>query len=305
MSQPIKRRNPRFWCLTWNNYPDDYKEFIPALFKSRDDITYIIYCLEAASTTEKKHVHIGVRYTNQVSFATPHEDFKGCDHRVPLDFKPDDPTDRSGKYWIAYLKKLKTKLEGPFELGIYQQGYRTDIRAYQKSVDSGASNEELHEKHFGCHARFYKYVEQFQHYKRYKRHKHLRRQPKVYCIWGKPRSGKTTAMGKILDGKDWYRTTPRVNGNIWFAFYEGEKILWIDDIKPNGIDSTFFLSLADGYPVWLSVKHSDGIGIFDEIYFTSNWHPKSWFSDYQENLEAVLDRFDWIYEWPKDKDKLT
>lgn len=104
----------------------------------------------------------------------------------------------------------------------------------------------------------------------------------VYCFYGDTGVGKSLSVGKLVEGKEYFRLC---NGK-WFDGYAYEPILWIDDMQPKQFTRSFFLQLLDFGAIRAEVKGGTCVVLAKTIYITSNFHPNDWF----EKGEAVCRR---------------
>lgn len=133
--------------------------------------------------------------------------------------------------------------------------------------------------------------------------KHEPRKPEVMCFYGDSGVGKTSGVQKLLteaglDVHDVYAVRPTVDGKLWFDFYDGEKVLVIDDFDGK-CSITDYLQLTDyrhNQCVW-PMKGSQVRVNFEKIYITSNFHPSTWWPGQEHARKtAILRRIDRLFE---------
>jgi hypothetical protein len=114
-----------------------------------------------------------------------------------------------------------------------------------------------------------------------------RRQVTTHVYWGVAGAGKTT---RALKNKDLYILPYAGDKVIWFDGYMGQKAILLEDITPNCIALKALLNICDGAPMDFAVKGAFVRAEWTDVYITSNFHPKGWFTDITPESQAALAR---------------
>lgn len=110
----------------------------------------------------------------------------------------------------------------------------------------------------------------------------------VRVYWGRTGTGKSRQAWDAA-GMDAYCKDP--NTKFWDG-YTGQKAVVIDEFRGK-IDISHVLRWCDRYPVRVEVKGSATPLLAENIWITSNLHPKDWYPELdQETLAALLRRLD-------------
>lgn len=105
----------------------------------------------------------------------------------------------------------------------------------------------------------------------------------VNVFWG------ATATGKSYDawmqsGPDTFVKDPR--SKFWYG-YSGQKNMIIDEFR-GGIDISHMLRWLDRYPLIVEIKNGSSVCEVENIWITSNLHPRDWYPDLDEETKAAL-----------------
>lgn len=184
--------------------------------------------------------------------------------------------------------KEDTRIEGPWEIGNFDdggQGRRTDIKKAVELIASGADEIELIEQ---CPVQFVKFTRGLDRvraaYDKLRAHEGFRN-VEVHVRYGKAGAGKTRFVWDEV-GYDKVYATP-IGGGMWFDGYAGEDVLLIDDFYGEKYPYADFLRICDGYPLQIPVKGGFKWAAYTKVYITSNKHPREW---YIEGLTEALER---------------
>lgn len=273
----------RSLIFTDYNYTDldgnDYLELWKAL-----GYKYIVVQLEKCPDTSRLHWQGFVQLSKQRTRSKLQSLFSGlhCERRKG-----------SIADAINYCQKEETRVNGPWTDGdLPSQGQRTDLEQVKQLIDTGATELEVAEAHFGPWCRYYKALA---------RYGGLRARPrdkKTYSLvyWGTPGTGKTRAVydtygyGAVYD-------MPRPNGgSFWFdGLIPGKHtVLLLDDFY-GWLPLHLLLKLMDRYPLKVPIKGGMVEFNCDYLYITSNKHFTEWYdwSKLGHNLmEAFKRRLD-------------
>lgn len=181
----------------------------------------------------------------------------------------------------AYCEKEETRVAGPWthgDFGAGGSGARTDLAAVKALIDTGASEADVADAHFGAWC---------QHYRAFREYKRLRSTPRDHCPavdvhWGDPGTGKSRAARAADEGAYW---KPRGN---WWDGYDGQRTVILDDFY-GWLPFDFMLRLLDRYPFSVEIKGASVNFAATHIIITSNRHPSEWYND-EKCVYAALER---------------
>jgi len=103
--------------------------------------------------------------------------------------------------------------------------------------------------------------------------------------WGPTGTGKSRTAWEAA-GMDAYPKDPRTK--FWCG-YSGQKRVIIDEFR-GGIDISHLLRWLDRYPVIVEVKGASTVLAADQIWITSNLHPRDWYPELDPLTFAALER---------------
>lgn len=113
---------------------------------------------------------------------------------------------------------------------------------------------------------------------------------RVVCYWGHTGSGKSKRAWEEA-GFEAYPKDPR--SKFWDG-YRGHKKVVLDEFR-GAIDISHILRWFDRYPVIIEIKGSSTVLKADEIWITSNLHPRMWYPALdEETTNALLRRMEII-----------
>lgn len=121
----------------------------------------------------------------------------------------------------------------------------------------------------------------------------LRQEKNVVVYYGGTGTGKSHRAFEEA-GDDAYVKDPR--SKFWCG-YRGEKHVIIDEFR-GGIDIAHILRWFDKYPVRVELKGSSCPLAAENIWITSNLHPRSWYPELDEETVSALLRRVQITEFP-------
>ena len=150
------------------------------------------------------------------------------------------------------------------------QGKRNDLVLIDALLSEGKTPSEIFEE-LGTSSRRYEAIVKSAYFAQ--RVKETPRFRKVDVIWhvGVSGSGKSNC----------YKTDPRPDDMIFFRNaetigtrggfdeYEGEKVLFIDELKGGHIKYSMLLTICDGYKTPISCRYKNGYQLWDEVHITS------------------------------------
>ncbi len=99
----------------------------------------------------------------------------------------------------------------------------------------------------------------------------------VYVFWGPTGTGKTLRAYRQFP---LLYAVPSIQGsNLWLDGYSNQSSILIDDFQPNLLTRQSFLQLTDHYPAQFPVKGSFISNWWSNILITSNFDPRTWYTD--------------------------
>jgi len=172
-----------------------------------------------------------------------------------------------------YSRKEDTRIDGPWEHGTYEPhlpGKRSDLLAVKDAIDTGMSEPDLWETHFGDMCRYHKAFNE------YKRAKHEDRNwpTRVYLVIGPPGCGKTRYCARNAPTAYWKSRTG--NDNQWWDGYDGHSDVVIDEFY-GWIRYDTLLRLIDRYPLLVECKGGTRKFVARRIFITSNRDWRDWY----------------------------
>jgi len=153
-------------------------------------------------------------------------------------------------------------------------GKRSDLLAVKRALDDGSSFAAIASDHFSS---FIRYGRAFKEYKR------VRQAPRstktiVCCFYGPSGIGKSrfaTAFAGYL-GSVYKVPQPKGSGLYWDD-YDGQSVVFIDEMDGNYMTPTFFNTLCDRYECVVPVHGGAGHQMLAKyIIICSNYHPRYW-----------------------------
>lgn len=137
------------------------------------------------------------------------------------------------------------------------------------------------------------------------------RSVRVYWHYGESGTGKSHTYVEIAErlGRENVYKITRDLGRGKFDTYEGERVLFLDEVKPCAIDWADLLLALDSYLYKPSARYQDSIALWEEVHVTSIYSPKEFWENAiplerrkEESLEQLTRRIDVEVRHYKDKD---
>lgn len=297
-------KQSRAFCFTLNN-PARYD--IPADWFKVKDVVYVVwqveqgangtehlqgYCITKAN--DKSKAGYSIKWCKENLNGKAHWEIRMGTHKQAEDYckkketrRPDLTGSGANPYGPWTLGEWKDQETTRAEVG--ERAKKVSLLDVKDSIDKGATDKMLWDKHFSAMTRYSNAFKQYQLLNIIGE----RQQPYVMCFWGEPGCGKSERAQKIADangGAYWYSSHSM---NSWWDGYNPaqHKVVVLDDFK-GGVPYTMFLRMLDKYPLQVEVKGSTLAFNPAVIIITSNTPPNQWY--FQDNVNfdhsAILRR---------------
>lgn len=173
----------------------------------------------------------------------------------------------------AYCQKEETRIAGPYEIGVWKekkQGARTDLTNLLKRAMEGATYTSIVKEEPHLALRYHRGIKEI-----LKAHDTPRTGTlTVNLIHGPTRIGKSYYLhNKYGTAAYWKRP------GKWWDGYEGQKVIVLDEYT-GWIPLYDLLNLLDPYPLQLETKGGHVNIKAEEIWITTNTHPRKWHYDW-------------------------
>lgn len=178
---------------------------------------------------------------------------------------------------IMYCSKTydESHLEGPWEWGVpARQGQRSDLLEIQIKIHNNMSLRQLSEEHF---ASFMRHGKSFKEYKR-QRTAPRNFKSKCFLFVGPPGEGKST-LAKLIGARlgTVYKVPQKKGSGLYFDDYDGQDVLFLDEMNGNKMSPEDFNSLVDEHEHVLTVHGGAGHQMVSKyIFIVSNYAPQFW-----------------------------
>ena len=256
----------RAWCFTLNN-PDgllDFDDFA--------DARYLVYQMELAPTTNTPHFQGYVEFDRPKRLSAVRRILNAA-HWEPRRATRDEAR--------AYCMKLETRIDGPYESGIWEiggQGARSDVYSLHQMIKSEKSEEEILESMPLMWFRFHNAITKA---KLLVAQKHKRTEKtEVFLFLGPPGTGKSLYCAQNYPGAYWK------SQDQWWDGYAGEETVILDEFY-GWLRYSELLRMLDAYPMQVQVKGGFVNFAPKRIIITSNKQPWDWYNN---------DKIHWDYQ---------
>lgn len=190
---------------------------------------------------------------------------------------------------MAYCKKSKTRVEGPFEKGdktkVRVQGERTDLQKIKEALDAKSDLRAISQTHF---SQYLRYANAF---KSYLCLNAPQRDfaPCILIIWGESGIGKSRLVRERYKDAFWVGRPTHASRPVWFDGYSKQDALVFDDFY-GWLPYDYMLRLLDRYPLQLDCRGQSIPCMARHYIFTSNLDPLSWYPNVDDR-SALRRRF--------------
>lgn len=228
----------------------------------------LIFQLESGRDSGYRHYQGYVEYHRERAFTAVKKDLGEAVHLEPAKGSRDDNH--------RYCTKEETRVDGPWRFGdtsseTSTQGRRSDILDAKERLDAGSTMADVAR---GC---FTTYVRHGRGLASYKAITSGRRrwQTHVFFLWGETEAGKSKFADERDPGAYW--KPPKEGQSSWWDFYDGERVVVLDDIRDTDVSLSTLLRWLDRYPLLVPVKGSYAQLLAREIIITTNQPLETWY----------------------------
>ena len=261
----------RTWCFTLNNYTE---EDFARLSAAHAQVRYSVVGREVGATNGVAHLQGYIIFHNQKTLAQAKAFISDRAH-----IEISKGTFAENRAYCIKEGQATEVGEAPKE-----KGKRTDIEDIKKAINQD-------------HKGIFEVIDMATSYQSIKMAEALfkyQKQPPPFkrtikWYYGPTGTGKTRSAVEESNG-DFYITTDTLK---WWDGYTGQKVVILDDLRPQSIEFHVLLRLLDRYPVRLQVK---GASFWmpassDTIIITSSLSPEQWQCGL-EDREQLIRRLD-------------
>lgn len=237
---------------------------------------YYCFCYETGEQGTE-HFHLYIKFKNPQSTSILSKRF-GNAHVEAI---RNHSTSQQNRDYIrkegAYLdseKKATNHIETFYESGDCpidgkeNQGHRNDIEAMISLVQDGASNMEIVQAVPSMALRI-PAVEQYRQAYWEEQGKEYR-QMRIWYIYGKTRTGKTSYVYQSHDASEIYSVVDYKGTGIWDKYDTARtRVLLLDEYR-SALPFSLILALCDGQPLILNCRYANRVCLHDTVYIVSN-----------------------------------
>lgn len=212
----------RHACFTLFNFDIIALKDLCTSLVEEGKIRYVVWQVEKAPTTDKKHVQGYVEFPKPKKITGIKTLFNDNTMHIEKRMGTRDQA-------RAYCMKKDTQQEGPFEFGEWGaggQGARNDAHGVLEMIKDGKRNKDIAEAYPGQVIRYAKGIEKLRSWVDPHPNEGLK---KVIIMTGCTGCGKTRSAVEIAGG--WDNIYMKDPGNTWFDNYDGQKVLLIDEFR--------------------------------------------------------------------------
>lgn len=248
----------RFWCFTLNN-PDGLLDV--TLEEWLDNgLRYAVYQHEVGeSGTEHFQGYLELDRGQRLSYVAARLPGAHLEQRRGTQEQA-----------IAYCKKDEGRLDGPWEFGTPTagQGARSDIAAFKKAVDDGATDLELWNNLPNMYLRYERMLPKIRALTQVKR----TWKSHVTLCYGPPGAGKSTWCKNQAPDAYWKQPNSK-----WWDGYTNQEDVVMDDYK-SWLPWATLLQVLDANPLTVEIKGAQVSFAARRIFVTTNFLPCDWYA---------------------------
>lgn len=228
----------------------------------------VAYCISAKGL---KHLHCVLEDKKSIRFSGIKKLFNGMNIQPTKGNKQqaDDYINKRGVYQEKGEKVILIKYHGEIQ---GKQGKRNDIEAIEELIEQGLTPNEIFDISL-AYRKFEKITKDAYYRKRYKETP-PKRDVKVIWHYGKAGTGKSYTYIKLAEeyGEEKiYRVSEYTNGFI--DKYNGEPILFMDELRSESLPYTLLLTMIEGYKTQIHSRYTNSFCLWTEVHITSIFPP--------------------------------
>ncbi len=268
-------RGSRF-CFTYQSQTNETDQLMIVACASgmaNGDMIYVIWGIEAAPTTGRRHLQGYMETPETVRFTAALNLLPAGCH---LEIAKGDAASN-----VTYCKK-----EGDWrDYGAPKpgRGHRSDMEDIREALDGGADMREISQEYFG---QFIRYHRGFQQYINLHRKQSVRTKLDLRWYWGPTGSGKTSILQTLVAGEEAFWLEPGPTGT-WWNGYDGQEIVVFDELRSGWFPHSTLLKILQPAPYSCPCHGAKVQLTCSKIYITSNLPPNE---TYREDPAGALMR---------------
>lgn len=256
------------WCFT--SYENEAPPYVAEKMK------YMVFQIERCPDTQRLHFQGYVEFARSYKMQTVKNLLGSNTIHV-------EPRRKERHEAREYCMKEDTRIDGPFEFGIWNdksQGRRSDLQDVSKSIKEGKSFRKICEDHTDAAIKYHKGIKAV-----IKTLNNKERDPNLYnvILWGDTRCGKSTFA---------YKRWPKAYRDYitsWWENYEGEEEAIYDEFDGRDhMDSSLLKKITHKFDVSVPYKGDSTRYYARTNIFTSNVNPRDWYP--REHWEPIKGR---------------
>lgn len=273
----VKRRT-RSFILTWNNYPECWKDKFTELFET-SKVKYIVGGKEIAPTTGTPHIQGHIDFIHAKTITSVQKIFKKFQIQIGVKATMNDEHACNNREYCLKDGDYQEWGKRP------QPGARNDLVAFMDDVRENPKKRKIE--------RVYEFAPLYAKYPRFcNEYKLLLAKPEILqwteppniWVYGAPGSGKSRPYQEATPAP--FIKAP----NKWWDGYDEEPVVLIEDLEPQHSRLSWYIKIwADRYPFSAEVKGYTIRIRPKQLVITSNFHPSGIFEG--KILEAIVRRF--------------
>lgn len=266
---------------------------------------WVAYCV---SKLGLHHLHMVLESKTEITFTTAKKCFPRAHLEVTYGTKEqvEDYINKRGKYEekgeIVVCSSQIGEIKG-------NQGKRNDLSQIERELLLGKKPSEI----IGTDLKRQRYAGMIKQAYLAKREREtpVQRSVRVFWHYGQSGSGKSYTFKKLCDlnGREEVYKIERDLSRGRFDEYEGERILFIDELKPNKCDWVDLLNCLDVYFYRPATRYHNSVSLWDEVHITSVYSPRSFWEESfppsersKEPFEQLERRIETVVKHWKDKE---
>lgn len=218
----------------------------------------------------------------------------------------EDYINKRGEYEEKGEQVILIKYHGEIQ---GKQGKRNDINAIEELIEQGLTPNEIFD--ISLSYRKYEKITKDAYYRKRFKETPPKRDVKVFWHYGKSGTGKSYTYIKLTEKygeESIYRVNEYTNGFI--DKYNGEPILFMDELRSESLPYTLLLTMIEGYKSQIHSRYTNTFCLWNEIHITSIFPPdvlyKQMYIFKNDTYEQLKRRINFIiYHYKENDEYLT